>query len=152
VPKRLSAPILVDLYPTAAVGLTSLLQGQGDITEWAPAAGIEEVRFGGFERITANFYRVVIRCIQNDSSSFEGYRLRSLRQDEEADLQEIAPYRFAVLSRQIFASRLRTAQYASRCLRRMAARSNGFFALCFVPVGNWERSISILTGHPYFSR
>jgi hypothetical protein len=62
-------------------------------------------------------------------------------------LQEIAPYRFAVLSRRIFASRVRTAQYASRCLRRIAARSIGFFALCFVPVGNWERSISIFTGH-----
>jgi hypothetical protein len=35
--------MLIDLYPTAAAGLTSLLQGQGDIAKWTPAARIEEV-------------------------------------------------------------------------------------------------------------
>ena len=42
-PKSLSAPIVVDLYPTAAVGLTSLLQGKGDVAKCTPAARIEEV-------------------------------------------------------------------------------------------------------------
>jgi hypothetical protein len=43
VPKSLPASIVVDLYPTAAVGLVALLQGQGDVTEFTPAASIEEV-------------------------------------------------------------------------------------------------------------
>jgi hypothetical protein len=45
VSKSLSAPIVVDLYPTAAVGLTSLLQAcfKGDVAKCTPAARIEEV-------------------------------------------------------------------------------------------------------------
>jgi hypothetical protein len=43
VPKSLSASIVVDLYPTAAVGLVALLQGKGDVTKFTPAARIEEV-------------------------------------------------------------------------------------------------------------
>jgi len=82
----------------------------------------------------------------------EVYRVRRLRRDgEEADLQEMGSYRFAVLSRRVFVSRARTAQYASRCLRRIAARSIGFFVLCFVPDGNWKRSIAMFMGHPYVS-
>jgi hypothetical protein len=43
VPKSLSASIIVDLHPTAAVGLVALLQGKGDVTKFTPAARIEEV-------------------------------------------------------------------------------------------------------------
>ena len=42
-PKGLAAPIVVDLYPSTAVGLPDLLQGQGHVAKWTPAAGIEEV-------------------------------------------------------------------------------------------------------------
>jgi hypothetical protein len=43
VPKSLSARIIVDLYPRASFGPASLLQGQGDVAKWTPAAGIEQV-------------------------------------------------------------------------------------------------------------
>jgi hypothetical protein len=33
VPKSLSAPIVLDLYPTAAVGLVASLQGQCDVAK-----------------------------------------------------------------------------------------------------------------------
>ena len=138
-PKSLSAAIIVDRYPTAAVGLTSLLQGQSDIAKCTPGARIKEVRFGGFKRIRSNFHRVVIRCI---TELAQGVIVFGDCGATDADLQEIGPYRFAVLSRRIFVSRVRAAQYASRGLRRIATRSIGFFVLCCVPDGNWDRSIS----------
>ena len=58
-PKGLSAPIVVDLYPSTAVGLASLLQGEGDVAKWAPAARIKEVRLGGCKRIRPNSHIVV---------------------------------------------------------------------------------------------
>ena len=42
-PKSLSAPIVVELYPTTAIGLVVLLQGEGDVAKFTPAARIEEV-------------------------------------------------------------------------------------------------------------
>ena len=42
-PKSVSAPIVVGLYPTAAVRLVALPQGQGDVAKFTPAARIEEV-------------------------------------------------------------------------------------------------------------
>jgi hypothetical protein len=41
VPKSLSARIIVDLYPRASFGPASLLQGQGDVAKWTPAACID---------------------------------------------------------------------------------------------------------------
>jgi hypothetical protein len=43
VPKGLSARIVVDPCPRTSVGPLGLLQGQGDVAKWTPAAGIEEV-------------------------------------------------------------------------------------------------------------
>ena len=42
-PKSVSAPIIVGLYPTAAVGLVALLQGKRDVAKVTPAARIEQV-------------------------------------------------------------------------------------------------------------
>ena len=137
-PKSLSAPIVVNLHPTAAIGLTSLFQGESDIAEWTPAARVEEVRFGGFKRISSN-----VHC--GNIGSIERIAHRP------SILPGGLSYRFAFLSRRILVSRVRTAQYASRCLRRITSRSTNFFVLCFVPDGNWERSISIFIPHPYVS-
>jgi len=81
VPKSLSAPIVVGLHPTAAVGLTSLLQRQGGVAKYPPAACIEEVCFSGFKRIGSNFHRTVIRVHYrvtsgSSGSSFGVYRPR----------------------------------------------------------------------------
>jgi hypothetical protein len=51
VPKGLSAPIFVDLYPSTAVRRTGVLQGQRDGAKGTPAACIKEVRLGGSKRI-----------------------------------------------------------------------------------------------------
>ena len=42
-PKSLSALIVVDLYPTATVGLVALFQSQCDVAKFTPATRIEEV-------------------------------------------------------------------------------------------------------------
>ena len=42
-PKGLSALIVVDLYPTAAVGLVALLQSQRDGAKFAPATRVEQI-------------------------------------------------------------------------------------------------------------
>jgi hypothetical protein len=60
-PKSLSARIIVELYPRTCIGLASLLQGQGEVAKWAPAAGIEEVRFCRFKGISSNFHRIAMR-------------------------------------------------------------------------------------------
>jgi hypothetical protein len=61
VPKSLSARIVVDLYPSATVRPAGLLQGEGDVAKWTPAAGIEEVRLGRLKLIGFNFHRIVVR-------------------------------------------------------------------------------------------
>jgi hypothetical protein len=43
VSKSLSAPTVVDPYPTTAIGLPGLLQGQSDVAKFTPAARIEKV-------------------------------------------------------------------------------------------------------------
>src|SRR5271170_8436690 len=58
-PKSLSASIVVDLYPTATVGLVALLQSQCDVAKFTPATRVEQIRFGGFNRISLN--RVDVR-------------------------------------------------------------------------------------------
>jgi hypothetical protein len=59
-PKSLSASIVVDLYPTATVGFVALLQSQCDVAKFTPATRVEQLRFGGFNRISLN--RVGIRA------------------------------------------------------------------------------------------
>jgi len=72
VPKGLSAPIVVDLYPSTAVGLASLLQGEGDVAKCTPAARIKEVRLGGCKRIRPNSHIVVkSRVIRRSERSRE---------------------------------------------------------------------------------
>ena len=41
-PKSLSALIVVDLYPTATVGLAALLQSQCDVAKFTPATRVEQ--------------------------------------------------------------------------------------------------------------
>ena len=41
--KSLSASIVVDLYPTATVGLVALLQSQGHRAKFAPATRVEQI-------------------------------------------------------------------------------------------------------------
>jgi len=58
-PKSLSARIVVDLYPSTHFGLAGLPQCQGDVAKRTPAAGVEQVRFRGFEKISSNFHGIV---------------------------------------------------------------------------------------------
>ena len=61
-PKSLSALIVVDLYPTAAVGLAALFQSQCDVAKFTPATRVEQIRFGGFNRISLNRVDVRVNC------------------------------------------------------------------------------------------
>ena len=61
-PKSLSASIGVDLYPTATVGLVAVLQSQCDVAKFTPAARVEQIRFGGFNRISLNRVDVRVNC------------------------------------------------------------------------------------------
>jgi hypothetical protein len=61
VPKGMSAPILVDLYPNTAVGRAGVLQGQRDGAKGAPAARIKEVRLGGGKWIGPNIVMSSLR-------------------------------------------------------------------------------------------
>jgi hypothetical protein len=72
VPKSLSAPIVVDLYPSTAVGLVSLLQRKGDVAKGTPAARIKEVRLGGGKRIGPNSHIVVKSRIVRRSGRSSG--------------------------------------------------------------------------------
>ena len=47
-PKSLPASIVIDLNPTATVGPVALLQGQGNIAKFSPAARVEQMRSGEF--------------------------------------------------------------------------------------------------------
>ena len=42
-PKSLSALIVVDHYPTAAVGLAAMLQSQCDVAKFTPATRVEQI-------------------------------------------------------------------------------------------------------------
>ena len=68
-PKSLSALIVVDLYPTATVGLAALLQSQCDVAKFTPATRVEQVRFGGFNRISLDRVDVRVNCRGGGSSN-----------------------------------------------------------------------------------
>jgi hypothetical protein len=68
VPKSLSARIVVNLHPRTLLGLVGLLQRQGDVAKWTPAARIEQICFGGFKRISPNFHRIGIRVFYTSRS------------------------------------------------------------------------------------
>ena len=99
-PKSLPAWIVVDLYPRTSVGLVTLLQGQGDIAKWTPAACIEEVRFGGLKRIGSNFHLIVSppllrRGLQGAAIAilaFYVYRLRG--RDVRSLLRVVSPVHY----------------------------------------------------------
>ena len=42
-PKSLSALIVIDLYPTATVGLAALLQSQCDVAKFTPVTRVEQI-------------------------------------------------------------------------------------------------------------
>ncbi len=42
-PKSLSALIVVDLYPTATLGLAALPQSQCDVAKFTPATRVEQI-------------------------------------------------------------------------------------------------------------
>jgi hypothetical protein len=68
VPKSLSARIVVNLHPRTLLGLVGLLQRQGDVAKWTPAARIEQMCFGGFKGISPNFHRISIRVFYTSRS------------------------------------------------------------------------------------
>ena len=61
-PKSLSASIVVDLYPTATVGLVALLQSQCDVAKFTPATRVEQIRFGGFNCISLDRRAIRVYC------------------------------------------------------------------------------------------